>query len=226
MFDPMSRSDPPPPTSAGPIPYADTTRWGRLVGDEVGAAQRRPAAPRPVLRTRDPRPPDRPLRRRPPTRAPPTTIATRTPTFSLSPRRRCCRRDGNDARLLAMVRDEVLRSIGIHHLSTTTTVEPCATTPYDPGRPPLALVPHQPAAPTDRIGRRMHDVRAADEGLGRQHRDRPPRRCDADPDAQLPRRRGSPQPPNPRSTPSPTNWPPCATAVRPDRRQRAPSDRQ
>jgi hypothetical protein len=46
-------------------------------------------------------------------------------------------REDKDATLLAMLRDEVLRPIGIHHLPTNTTVEP-STAPYDEARPQLA----------------------------------------------------------------------------------------
>jgi len=47
-------------------------------------------------------------------------------------------REGHDADMLAMLRDEVYRPIGIHHVPTNTTVEPGDTSPHGEGRPQLA----------------------------------------------------------------------------------------
>jgi hypothetical protein len=46
--------------------------------------------------------------------------------------------EGEDASLATMLRDEVYRPIGIHHVPTSTTVEPGAGSPYDTGHPLLA----------------------------------------------------------------------------------------
>ena len=46
--------------------------------------------------------------------------------------------EGEVADLAAMLRDEVYRPIGIHHVPTNTTLEPGADSAYDQGRPMLA----------------------------------------------------------------------------------------
>lgn len=47
-------------------------------------------------------------------------------------------KEGDAADLATMLRDEVYRPIGIHHVPANTTLEPGALSPYDRGRPMLA----------------------------------------------------------------------------------------
>jgi hypothetical protein len=47
-------------------------------------------------------------------------------------------KEGDDADLITMLRDQVYRPIGIHHVPTNTTIEPGAHSPYDHGHPMLA----------------------------------------------------------------------------------------